>query len=735
MRRIVCLIILLLPLLTLTASAQAAVSLADGSGVLPIMLPANASDDLKLAATELQTFIGRLSGKTPRILSDSNSYNGPLIALGFTRHTPASISAQVPAAPAGEGFVLKALDGRLYILGGSDLGTLWGVYELLEYFGVRFFLPGEAGTVVPQRATLELPSGFGRTDKPDFMHRRVWYAPQAGLTDEENAELKVWHRRNRMGGVRGYVGHAWYEIVPPAEFNTHPELFAFYQGQRQPLQLCISNPEVVRRAIAYIDSQFKADPKLLFASLSPNDGHGFCQSPETLKMAEDLSGQILVFVNQVARAIRPRHPERQIAFYAYAYNVEPPVDPQLIAESNVNVWVAHHGFDQINPIATATEPGQSRFRAIVEDWSTRTQHLGIQEYAAWWPVLEVNYQTLRDNRRFYYEQGARVLDSEYLVRAFGSDLYMYLELKLLWDVDADVDALLKDYAAAYGKQAETVLGVYAQLENMVRSRGRDTATTGELSEMLRLVDNATLATAVNRLQLARMDVDPPGMEWLRRLHAQLAFSQQVLRYYQDDVSHRQNPTPANRSTLQHTARALIDQSLMLEGQQLIGTGPRREAETLLARLAQPATAFTAAGEFNYLDTLDLGGNAVIDARAVANLAVGSYGLEIAPGQDGSIVYEFSAPAGKTFDKAELYGLFILPQAPQGAHNRIEFSTDGGQTFRAWVTDQSFRSHEEAHDISHYVRGMPRFQVRFWFRNDGKTQVLGLDNWGVRGVIR
>ena len=50
-----------------------------------------------------------------------------------------------------DGFVLKSGAGGIYIAGAEDLGTLYGVYHLLEkHLGVRWFMPGEIGEVVPR---------------------------------------------------------------------------------------------------------------------------------------------------------------------------------------------------------------------------------------------------------------------------------------------------------------------------------------------------------------------------------------------------------------------------------------------------------------------------------------------------------------------------------------------------------------------------------------------------------
>ena len=49
---------------------------------------------------------------------------------------------------------MKVDANRVQIVGLSPEGTLFGIYELLEQIGVRWFMPGELGTVIPAAKTV-----------------------------------------------------------------------------------------------------------------------------------------------------------------------------------------------------------------------------------------------------------------------------------------------------------------------------------------------------------------------------------------------------------------------------------------------------------------------------------------------------------------------------------------------------------------------------------------------------
>ena len=68
-------------------------------------------------------------------------------------------------------FRISVTNGTVQLMGLSDQGILFAVYELLEQLGVRWFVPGEIGTDIPQNSTITVPHqdiiqhpGFGRTN-------------------------------------------------------------------------------------------------------------------------------------------------------------------------------------------------------------------------------------------------------------------------------------------------------------------------------------------------------------------------------------------------------------------------------------------------------------------------------------------------------------------------------------------------------------------------------------------
>ncbi|MHC4399282.1 MAG: hypothetical protein ACYTG0_06360 [Planctomycetota bacterium] len=117
-------------------------------------------------------------------------------------------------------YVLKTIpqDGRrvLLILGGDDIGALYGAYRLAEHFGVRFFLHGD---VVPDRQiALALPE-LDEVGKPLLGLRGLnpWGSHPFGI-DQWSADDYVAHIGQMAKMRMNYVGiHCYPEDHPYAE--------------------------------------------------------------------------------------------------------------------------------------------------------------------------------------------------------------------------------------------------------------------------------------------------------------------------------------------------------------------------------------------------------------------------------------------------------------------------------------------------------------------------------------
>ena len=165
----------------------------EGRPCAEIVVSEKASAGTRQAAQDLQYWLKKISGAELPIVSPSGAKADNLICVGVSPVTERA-GYKMPAFT-GSGFDIQA-KGKLVILAGpertirprpvggheqtrlftlnpeagspeSDCGPAHAVTEFLETLGVRFYAPGEDGTVVPQRPTLTVPD-FRRTNRTAF---------------------------------------------------------------------------------------------------------------------------------------------------------------------------------------------------------------------------------------------------------------------------------------------------------------------------------------------------------------------------------------------------------------------------------------------------------------------------------------------------------------------------------------------------------------------------------------
>ncbi len=214
----------------------------DGRPVATVVLEPDAGDQVRAAADLLVSLVEQSTGARLPV-ADRAPHTGTVIYIGgeLDRET---LALDPPLDD--DGFVIAFPDDRsLRIAGPTDWGTEFGVYEFLErYVGVRWLLPGEDGTDVPELTRISVPKETVR-QSPAFFSRQF-----SGLS---GAAQTQWARRNRMHS-RVSFHHNLLHLFPPAKYTeTHPEFFPLLNGQRylpksndeHRLQPCFTAPGIV----------------------------------------------------------------------------------------------------------------------------------------------------------------------------------------------------------------------------------------------------------------------------------------------------------------------------------------------------------------------------------------------------------------------------------------------------------------------------------------------------------
>ena len=183
---------------------EAAASLEFAAGRTEVVIAAGAPKTVEYAAQEACDILGQALGRRPEIVRAPRAGYSSIVLGDNEWGRAAGIDVQALKRDA---FVIRAVGTRLHVVGRDDprvdlpgivahgsLGnleferaTLFGVYEFLErYAGVRFYFPGELGTVVPHTDAIVVPKDVDLAIAPAFTVRSFQMLGDGAVPGETN---------------------------------------------------------------------------------------------------------------------------------------------------------------------------------------------------------------------------------------------------------------------------------------------------------------------------------------------------------------------------------------------------------------------------------------------------------------------------------------------------------------------------------------------------------------------
>ena len=449
----------------------------DGKSDYKIVISAYASTSEQTAAKELQQYIEQMSGALLPITNDLNT-TGKRIIMGYNGRVKALTGAQMPEKD-DESFTYKTVGSDLLIWGGSQRGTMYGVFTFLEReFGIHWLTP--SCTVVPKYRGWKLPR-LNHSEKPfiGYRYSNYFVANNAKWSAHTRENMKWGPTINDYGNIEAYWGaHTMGEFVTTREFfGSHPEYFCLRDGKRYGGygQLCLSNPEVLEICKERLMQFMRRNPNYRIYSLSQNDNFLFCQC-DKCKAIEDQygghSGIIVWFVNQVADAVKQEFPDKFVGTFAYQYSRQPPTN--IKPRENVVIRLCSIECCFAHPLDAGC-PQNEKFMSDLKGWAELAPHLFIwdyivdyAQYIAPWP----NFQVLGPNIKVFGDNKAIGIFEEAQYQSAGAEfdeMKAWTVNQLLWNPNQDVDSLVSIFVKGYyGKAAPYIKEYYDLCQSLVK---------------------------------------------------------------------------------------------------------------------------------------------------------------------------------------------------------------------------------------------------------------------------
>lgn len=438
-----------------------------------VALTAGATPAEEYAAQELSDGIGQCLGCLPAAAATGNAEGAQIVLAGSDRMGE-------------EEFRLDLGPQGLHITGGRPRGVLYGVYQFLEdALGIRYLAWHH--THVPNPPA-RLACGTW-TYSPPFSFRWSFYRENADFPDfAARLRVNTVSDEARLGGrtPQNLINHSVHDWVPFERYGgSHPEYYALFDGQRDTdvhgggPQLCVANPEVAEVAARAVIAHLDAHPHLRNISVSQADTARYChcEACEAVNQREGTPmGANLLFVNAVAERVEQVHPQVKVGTLAYWYTRQRP--RLLRPRPNLQIQLCSIECCTVHAIDDPACTRNREFCRDMDEWAQVCQDIWVWNYNTNFRAYDLPFPNLRSigpNLRYFLRSGAKGV----FMQANGDgrtgelcDLRNYLIGRLLWDPEADDQALLHRFAELhYGPASGPILDYIALLHDNAEARG------------------------------------------------------------------------------------------------------------------------------------------------------------------------------------------------------------------------------------------------------------------------
>ncbi len=441
------------------------VLVSDGEPKAAIFFAGSGGKTFNSLSKELPAAIEATTGAKLEVVKEMPAADQPAIIVGDCAAARAA-GIDVDAIPV-EGYVVKTAPNRVFIVG------TWGIADFLERLvGVRWYWPlSRHGRTVEKARTLKIEP-LHYTDAPTY-RMRVGWPPQY-----PNG-LNLW---NVYAFLRG--GNSWHSVIRVHQpmgwsrlyFEERPEIFALRaDGTRNTHMYCYANPATLETFLENIElyKSLPADKrgdrkwvrqqqglgsKISFIagntiSVSPPDLGVDCNCERCQAMLEPdhesqygtASRLMADFTRRLAEKVEKRWPDMKVLFLPYVnYTIAP---EGVEFPDNVEVQLCG-----MPGVAMYKQPGlRKKFQDNIDRWAELTGGMVQTWDYSCWPTdrTKAPFQYPHVLKEYYLHNRGKLIGT-FINGGIPDEwttqhITMYCWMKLMWDPEIDVDAVMDEF--------------------------------------------------------------------------------------------------------------------------------------------------------------------------------------------------------------------------------------------------------------------------------------------------
>ena len=486
----------------------------DGKTDYTVVIPDDASDLIKTAAQEFRYLFSTATGISIKTGVDTNlSHNASnkYISIGETSLLETS-GLEIDRKELGaDGVRIVTKDNTVYLVGGSDYGSLYAVYDFMklafdyeQYFTDCMEIDKNVTDLklyefnvknIPDIALRPINYGFLKPGSEDYDASMLGYRMRIAKDRGEYfmpifSDFKTSSSSSKSTNSNTYLPYNTYYELHPNWFSTNCingeyQLCYTAHGDEAELQLML---EECAKKIQFSMQHFTPDkyPDMNVVTLTMEDNFQTCSCSECLRLAsEDMygteAGAVVIFMNRLGEMIEEwqNKPENaaykredfKLIFFAYNSFENPPVkqndngeyepiDEKVVCRDNVGVYLAicnnieyqKSFFDEINELGRSQLEGWSAVTDFLYFWTYETNFRYYMYFYDSFDFFNAEaYQYIASFKpEMFFAQGQEASGAS---GTTWNNLKAYLNAKLSWDSSLNTNKLIDNWFNAMYREA------------------------------------------------------------------------------------------------------------------------------------------------------------------------------------------------------------------------------------------------------------------------------------------
>ncbi len=458
---------------------------------------------------------------------------------------------------------------RLGIGLNDDIGEWHAVSEFLEQLGVRFYAPYEDGTVVPEKKDVTFKPG--RITREAAFGRREYTYYRAMRSDGEGVS---WLKRMKCGNRSAIVyNHTTRALIQyPENRQKHPTWYAeetpgkLYAGaMKQGGVPRYTDPDFQRACIDWANKLLDSNPTLSAVTLGSPDGGNpwdwrdqkkYAKNGMTIRQA--YADMMWDFHVAIARGIKAKHPDKNLIWWCqYNDSIPTNIDPANIPDNILAPAQAIGPFhlvlkstfnNKLKGLENIRKAFHCKAKSPAWEWWLPYQRPYSPRYPIFYgKTLQKWRQAVRNHTDGVFMElspawqasGTKGDAGQKIAEVPLVHLMLYINNKLLWDPDLDLNALLDEYYHLWFGPAAKEMKAFHEFAEKVWSRDESrsvTETSGflkekDVPEYFRLLAEAKAKTKPGTVYFRRIEAMEKGYASLKKLFPSLKRTGPMIRAY------------------------------------------------------------------------------------------------------------------------------------------------------------------------------------------------------------